>query len=253
MIVEPLEPRLVPSVVYEGGPQLNHVEIVNVVSGPQPVNVAEVSNVVAGPYLSLLTPSYGVGRGEVRATVEVPELSVTTDAGIRGWLGSQIGAGVLPRPDSQTLYVVWLAPGQSSDVPDAVGYHNAFALSGQSIPYAVILPGDADQEAQVDAHEVAESVTDPVPLTGWVNPSLGVEGEIADPLMWLATFSLDGYTFSACVSPTGQPITPQTVVFSELMQLRMDLAVLELTPSLPQVARVQQDWDALVQRIDEIL
>lgn len=94
-----------------------------------------------------------------------------------GELNDEIITGVLPTPSADTLYVIMLPPGATTDLLvqwGSRGYHAASVYGGTPYAYAVVEYGSTDV---IVSHELYEAATDPAGL-GWVNRRTGQE--IAD-------------------------------------------------------------------------
>lgn len=129
--------------------------------------------------------------------------SVISDSQIQVLIAQNIQTSVLPKPDSETLYVLFLPPGMSVSLgSDAscqtfCGYHDTFQLSGGNVFYAVLpfpsCDGCLGELAPLDAltgttsHEISEAITDPVPGQGWYDDN---NGEVGDICAW--QFKRDG-------------------------------------------------------------
>lgn len=124
--------------------------------------------------------------------------TVVQDSDLQRLLTDNINAGVLPKPDSETLYVVFLPSSVTVDIGQDVscqtfcGYHNAFSLNGSPVYYAILpYPGctgclggvsDVDSLTAITTHEIAEAVTDAgADGSGWYDQT---NGEIGDICAW---------------------------------------------------------------------
>jgi hypothetical protein len=243
--LEVLEDRLVPTVTAHYGVVLPHVEVQALYLGSDWVNnptlYAQTGSLegylgylVNSPYMDMLTNAgYGVGRGSATAgqidPVGLAANSVVPDSYIQQELQYDINRGVLARPDSNRLYVVFVQDNvllQTSlgySDRNFGGYHYAFAGtdgSGYSanIHYAVIpYPGGTvgnladptflsplDNMTEVTSHEVAESATDPNPEQGWVDDQ---RGEVGDSVAWQHV-RLGGWVVQRLVDQNDQAMTP---------------------------------------------
>lgn len=209
--LEQLEDRLVPSVTItdHGGAILAHPEINNVfvgVASNQQAQMGGLAQVLAGPYAALLAP-YGVGTGTLHSSTLLPAAVAPTNAAMQQLLASEIAANLIPPPDANSLYMVYL-PQKPSDsfAVNADAYHGSFMLpGGETVAYAVMWPQAADETAGA-AHEFAEASTDPVPGTGWFG--VDTTQEVCDILggqRWI----LDGYSVATVAGPDGTPLPGQ--------------------------------------------
>jgi hypothetical protein len=222
--LETLEDRQVPTVQYFGGNLLTQVEAQALYLGNEwssvPADTAETAtldgflkDLTGGAFMDALTRAgYGVGRGTASAgaidNTALTSGSVITDASIQARIQADISSGLLQAPDTNRLYVVYVAPdvavnlgsGQGTTQQGILGYHGAFAghdASGNSftLRYAVVVtPGGAahnsgvgtsaiDQLTAVSSHELAEAVTDPdvnFARLGWYDPRRGEIGDITE-------------------------------------------------------------------------
>ncbi|MFO0801989.1 MAG: Ig-like domain-containing protein [Gemmataceae bacterium] len=227
--MEALESRENPAVHYYGGNLLTSVEAQPVYYGSswssapavQATTDAFLKDLANSAYMDALHQAgYGVGRGTaspgVNDSINIAAGTVVTDASIQARLKSDIASGLVPAPDANRLYVVYVEPnvavnlgnGQGTTQQGVLGYHGAFAGSnGATIRYAVIAyPGGSvgnsslgtsavDQLTAVTSHEVAEAVTDPdvnFGRLGWYDPQRGEIGDITENNP-NALVRLDGY------------------------------------------------------------
>lgn len=123
--------------------------------------------------------------------------STVSDAQLQALIAQNIKAGMLPEPDAETLYVLFLPEGMSVSMGSDgscttfCGYHDQFSLSGGSVYYAILpYPSCAgclgglsafDALTGTTSHEISEAVTDPVPGQGWYDDQ---NGEIGDICAW---------------------------------------------------------------------
>jgi hypothetical protein len=249
LVLEELETRIVLTVTYHGGPLLTSVEAENYFYGPnwssnsslasqaQQLN-GFVNYLVSGPFAAMLGQAgYGVGTGNLDSSYNTSRNpgSQLSDSTIQASLQADITAGNLKSPDANRLYVVYVQPGTvvtmggSTSENAFYGYHNAFEGTdghGHSviIPYAVLpyagagtpLAADSvfDSLTEVSSHEIAESITDPVPyqgLLGWYDDQLN--GEIADIAEDMPNHSvvLNGYLIQKVVNQNDMMIYPAQV------------------------------------------
>jgi hypothetical protein len=249
--LEHLEDRLTPTVTPHGGALLPNVNVQGVYYGADwdsyPYDFFAVyldqflGNIVQSSYMDMLSNAgYGVGRGSATPGVVVsayPGLFLS-DSQIQTALEQQIWNGGVKRPDSNTLYVVFVednvvvqAFGTNSQT-GFNGYHGAFQgfvpTSGwpgfalQDLHYAVIpYPGgwvgngrtyslsDFDSQTLAASHEIAEAVTDPndgYKTKGWYDDSQS-PGEVGDMCAG-STVYLNGRAVQRIVDQHDQPMTP---------------------------------------------
>jgi hypothetical protein len=109
----------------------------------------------------------------------LPELS---DSVFPAQLNLEISLDLLPYPNDNSLYVVMLPPGVTTQhlVNDnAAAYHNWASYGSQRYAYAVIGYQGANQaDDAVLSHEIYEAATDPDVKTGFIDWTTG--DEIAD-------------------------------------------------------------------------
>jgi hypothetical protein len=209
--IEILEDRECPTVpTYAGGPVLSHVQADVVLlgaglAGEQAATDAVVSALVGGPYAATWAP-YGPGAGSLHSSslLGINLGGSVSDREIQLALKLAIFFGRVPPPGPNSLYVVFLPPGVGIQVPGALAYHGSFPYLGGQVAYAVV---PAAQPAWVEytyalSHEIAEAVTDPVPLTGW-NAGTGTT-EIAD--LSGAIYPLGGHEVAGTVGRDGKTI-----------------------------------------------
>ena len=196
--------------VYNGGPLLTAIEVVNVFWGDwwtsqqalQNEIDAFIADWVVGPTMDILAEVYSVPgqmishgthtgsfviAGAVAATVR--------DAQIRKMLKKGIADGTLPKPTPNALYRVMVPDGTqvhafgSASCSGFCGYHNFAKRAGF---YYAVLPypsckGCLDIAGAIDtsltvviSHELAEAITDPVPGSGWYDQNNGEIGDICE-------------------------------------------------------------------------
>lgn len=119
--------------------------------------------------------------------------STVDDSDIRNMIGSKIADGTLPKPDINTLFVVYtpsgitVTQGGQGSCSVFCGYHD----STPDFYYAVLpypdcagcLGGLSVQEALTvtSSHELCEAITDPAVGNGWYDQA---NGEIGDICAW---------------------------------------------------------------------
>lgn len=242
--LELLETRDVPTVTYQGGYLLPHVQVQALYLGSDWATVpsqrqmvrnfdAFLQTIVNSPYMDMLTQAgYMVGRGSaipgrIDRSVLNKHLAIT-DAMIQQTLRTDISDHLLAGLSSNRLYVVFVERGVvvnananvdvgGSSVDGFVGYHDVFAYRGRSVPYAVIPyqapPNGSDTNfsafgsaTESLSHELAESITDPGirGTTGWYDDANN--GEIAD--LTDAISILDGYVVQNVVDQNDNVLSP---------------------------------------------
>lgn len=183
----------VPQIEDQGGSVLHTPHIVTV-TWPGDPNASAFEtfgdDLGASAYWQAVTSEYGVGpawsnpESHVRLTEE--PVASWTDTALATWLADHLASYAtygLPAPDTETLYVLYLASGTDINVIGSYacfggirGYHDS--LPGSGYPYAVVVQctgdtaGDATQYA---SHEIVEASTDPNP--NGVPAYTGIDGE----------------------------------------------------------------------------
>jgi len=149
------------------------------------------------------TIGHGTFAGTATVTQPNPAHSVS-DAAVQKMLQQEIKSNkVIPKPDANMLYFVYLPPGTavvqggSRSCQAFCGYHDT---SGKGIYYAVMpFPNCAgclggmrniDALTSTSSHELCEAITDPIPGQGWYDDT---HGEIGDICAW-QTKKLGNYT-----------------------------------------------------------
>jgi hypothetical protein len=203
---------------YNGGPLIEHVRVATLFWGSswrQDQKQRQLSDYMNGFFQDLFADGrfmanlaqysaggYTIGNGEFIATDtdETSPPARVKDEQIQAEIRAQVAAGNLPKPDVNTLYVVFTPPnvivqddsGESGK--DFLGYHSyASAFLEDEFAYAVIPyydkhelgPGNPHLMTDTVSHELAEAVTDPrVSYTelGWYDFH---NGEIADIVDYL--------------------------------------------------------------------
>ena len=200
-VIELLEDRTVPTVTYQGGALLTHVEAQAVYLGADWTRSANLpqtrtldnflQSLVGGAYMDTLSAAgYGVGRGTASAgridPIPLDRSFLLTDGAIQADLQAAISHRLVDPPDANRLYVIFVQPevavranDGSISRTDFLGYHSAMIghdASGQiaDVRYAVVsYPGGAIGNAEITglapvqdltevaSHEIAEAVTDP--------------------------------------------------------------------------------------------
>ncbi len=169
-------------------------------------------------WLTQVGADYGVSTSSVPVRTAIldggPSPATITDGDVQNTILAAVNNGVLPPPDSNTLYMM-LFP-SSTSVSNQIGalscvafggYHSAFTPSGGGslIPYAIIndcAPGTGNSEIlnlEITAsHELIEAATDVDVLgtTAWkiTDPTsawFALDGEVGDQCEYLASYYLD--------------------------------------------------------------
>lgn len=208
------------NVTYRGGPLLTAVEVFTVFWGSawqQSANNAVMNQmnqffdyILTSPLMDQIseysvagqTIGHGTRTGTTVITSPAPGATVQ-DSAIQSMIQQEISAGILPTPNANTLYFVFLPDGVaveqggSASCQSFCGYHDTF---GSNIYYAVMpYPGCSgctgglavlDALTSTSSHELCESITDPIPGEGWYDDT---NGEIGDICAW-KTKQLGGYT-----------------------------------------------------------
>ena len=205
-----------PQVQNQKGPVLTAPQLVPISFQGDPladaIDAFIAQMVATTSYWSGATAEYGVGPLSTMSPQHVGEaapLSIT-DAQIQTWLTSKILSGAFPRPDSDTIYVVFYPResvvttdvGTSCQQPGFNAYHSDYVLvgNGAATPVAYVVVGrcpppvpsatDMDMVSGEASHEIIEVATDPRPGTrpayGRVDPAdigwafIGGGGEVGD-------------------------------------------------------------------------
>ncbi len=199
---------------YLGGPVIPNVKVHALLWGPNvdPTITSQLpayfNSVTQSPWLDLLaqyaTLAQQIGRGGfgMMATDPTPIAgNVISDYQIQTEIAKALDAQLLPQPDLNSVYFVMFPPGvtivntdTASCVEDGFcAYHSTFRYASQNVAYAVVpdftggcsqgcgTGGELVSISSVMSHELAESITDPVPNSGWYDASQpNGAGEIAD-------------------------------------------------------------------------
>jgi hypothetical protein len=187
--LETLEDRIVPTVVYNGGALLQHVEVQGLYLGSDWYYNSSLYNmtgqlegflhtVVNSSYMDALTNAgYGVGRGSaVGGRIGLVNLNPNfylTDSAIQSDLQAYISNGGLQAPDANRLYVIFVEDNIAVRMSDGstsqsnfLGYHGAFAGrdafgNAADIHYAVITyPGGGVGNAAIPNSTVVDQLTE---------------------------------------------------------------------------------------------
>ncbi len=224
--VVPLHPHVrdtaapAPHLTYRNGPLLTNVEVFTIFWGsdwqmPANMQVRQQMNtffdyILTSPLLDQLAeysvPGKTIGQGKRTGTtlLTLPEPGKSVqDPHIQSMLQTEFAKGVIPQPNANSLYFVFLPPGtqikqgRAASCKDFCGYHEA---TSDNIFYAVMpFPGCTgcfgglavfDAFTSSSSHELSEAITDPIPGQGWYDDN---HGEIGDICAW-KTKQLGQYT-----------------------------------------------------------
>lgn len=208
----PANPMFTPAenLSYFGGPVIAQPRVVTVFWGPQ-VN-AVVQKDIGGFYAAIVNSTHmdwlsqystvgvraidgregtnqTIGRGsyagEFMITPQNPSKNLQ-DAEIQAELEAQVAANVLPKPDSNTLFMIHFPPGISISIEGMqscqsfCAYHEGFKSAALGDVYYGVMPDFGsgacsfgcgagsvfDTTTAVSSHEFVEAVTDPFPTPG---------------------------------------------------------------------------------------
>jgi hypothetical protein len=217
-------------VQYYGGPVLSNVKVYAVMWGPN-VNTDVASGI--GPfYAAAVNSTYmdwldlyntkapatdghagtqqDIGRGSFGGTITItpPAGDKLDQAAIEGELDRQIDAGVLPKPDANTLYMVHFPQSASIDISWGAACdtwcadHEGYNSKTHGYIYYAMMPeclagcggGSAfDSISEAASHELVEAITDPAcPLANQPNayPAAWLSSdaqEVGDLCAWVGT------------------------------------------------------------------
>jgi hypothetical protein len=214
-------------VTYHGGPLLQNPTVFTLFWGQgwdgnplrDHLNGFFLALFADGRYMANLSQysanGYQIGNGQFRTTITDPTPlgALVTDAEVQKEIHALINAGALPSPQTDYLYVVCTPPGVTvtgarggSSGKDFLAYHGAAGNPSDWAPYLVVPAPDAqimreawgiqhpaDEMTMVASHELAEAVTDPLPLagySGWIDDKS--HGEIGDIPQYLVNAHLIG-------------------------------------------------------------
>ncbi|KAJ3078810.1 hypothetical protein HDU99_000371 [Rhizoclosmatium hyalinum] len=237
---------------YHNGPLLSNVVVHPLYYGNaqfQKQTDAFYASVVQSPWADVMY-QYSIGRGSAVPGIAIPTLGKSTlddQNDIQTMLYNLVQSGKL-KPTANTYYPIHFAPGvsittgQYASCSYFCAYHNAVDISalnvGVSQLFYGVMPdqggacaGGCGNDAQlinnmfsVASHELAETMTDPSPITGWNDDgqSLGEIGDLCNAQQG-KTVGSDGVTYVVqklwsnsdgnCVVTTGSgPTTTKVVV-----------------------------------------
>lgn len=175
---------------YHGGPVISHAKVVTIFWGDAVPFMAHLNGFYEGitrsAHLDWLseydTPTQSIGRGSFAGSIidtSPPGDDDLTDRQIQKELVRLIGAGAVPQPDADMLYMLHF-PARVSITMDGnrscqqfCAYHGTFKLNGQNVYYGVMpevaggcgaCGGTNDKFANstiIASHELIEAITDP--------------------------------------------------------------------------------------------
>jgi hypothetical protein len=230
---------------YYGGPVLSNVKVVqvlygtgtylsNITSTAAPSLASFYGQITKSAYFSWLTeydtPTQAIGLGSFAKQVTIAPASsrdgsTITDTSIEAEISAQIGAGSLPAPDANTVYMINFPKGKQislSGTPSCkaggfCAYHSTFTRNGSDVFYGVLPDMSAgsgcdvgcggstqfNNQTSVASHELVESTTDPAvglatilaPPLAWYNSSLGEIGDICNGVQGTLA-GTDGITYT---------------------------------------------------------
>jgi hypothetical protein len=194
----PQPSQAAPTMLYYGGPVFSQVKVVSVMWGPK-VNATVVANIggfytavtnstwfdILAQYATNLTGVDGhpgtnqtISRGSfVGQVVIAPHNTATTlsNAAVEKELLVQIKTKKLPKPDANTLYMIYFPPGvtitlgKSASCSAFGAYHEGFTSKAYGGVFFGVMPDCGFNFAGtsiVSSHELAEATTDNFPTPG---------------------------------------------------------------------------------------
>lgn len=196
---------------YNGGPLIPNCEVYTIFWGKQwgatPVSTALINKlnaffkaILVSPLIDQLheysVPGQTIGHGKLTGTKKITAnapVGSITDSAIQTQIKAWIRGGIIPKPNKNTLYFVYLEPGivsimgGSKSCQSYCGYHNHIVKTYYAVmPYPICsgcLGGltVTDALTGTSSHELCEAITDPIPGQGWYD---NVNGEIGDICAW---------------------------------------------------------------------
>jgi hypothetical protein len=196
---------------YNGGPLIPNVEVYTIfwgkLWGTTPASVTMLSRlnsffqaILASPLIDQLqeysVAGQAIGHGTLTGSKTIrtnAPVGSITDSAIQKQLKAWIVGGIVPKPNKNTLYFIYLDPGIVSIMGGAkscqnyCGYHNHVGTTYYAVmPYPTCngcLGGmnALDALTGTSSHELYEAITDPIPGGGWYD---NVNGEIGDICAW---------------------------------------------------------------------
>jgi len=234
-----------PHLQYFGGKVLSSVKVVQVLYGSGTYQSfvsgsgtgtmsAFYTGVTKSAYFDWLTeyntPSRSIGRGSFAKKVAIApatsrDKATISDANIQAEISAQIGKGILPAPDANTLYMVDFPKGKtitqggsrSCVAGGFCAYHGTFKRNSTEIYYGVLPDMSAGSgcdvgcgrgtafgnQTSVASHEMIEAVTDAEvglatvlgPPLAWYDPNNGEIGDICNGQQGTITGG-DGHSYT---------------------------------------------------------
>jgi hypothetical protein len=243
---ESVLPRLCRDMGYHGGPVLDHVKIQNVFWGGSYWNDSSSSGGAqlradidaawtyvgnnAGYYTTLAeygTANQAMGNGSVLAsrTNNLDPPSVVSEQEIQDMLGIVMLFGLVPVPDPNMLYVVYLPQGTTSKTDRDNGWaaHHWTYRTGDDTPvyYASISPtGSLDEATLYASHEVDEAVANPdiSNAPAWDEVGDPCEGRSPRGYRFGPYLLEQVYSRVACTCATPAPVSHITIKRSDTVQ-----------------------------------
>jgi hypothetical protein len=189
---------------YHGGALLQHVQVSNLFMGqewqgsqfPNYLNGFFKALFDDGRYMANLSQysagSYQIGNGQFvgAAWYQKAVGGQVTDDQVRATIAAGIQAKALPKPNADSLYVVFTPPNTevidatgTSSVDTFYGYHGYVSQSAVgAFAYAIVVfPDDGWHLTPTASHEMSEAVTDPqvnAGTLGWYDDNNGELGDI---------------------------------------------------------------------------
>jgi len=216
LCLESLEQRLTPAVTFQGGPLIAAPEVMGLFYGAawssdptleQEANQIRtfLSTIVDSEYMDMLEEyNVGVGTYDGANLDGAAAPAAINDAQVQQAIVSAIQADILPFPNADLVYFVFLPPGTeaafnngtSGTEPNTahfIGYHGVHLEPGNSANiYYVVIPypggvnqtvGSLDSFDQITlaaSRELVDTATNPLG-NGWFDPTLGSSaGQIGD-------------------------------------------------------------------------
>jgi hypothetical protein len=201
--VYPAPHHPIPQMTDLGGPVLKNIKVVTVTyvgEAERDMLRSFDDAIVQGAWWSTVSAGYGIGNGSSGGYVELPDdVSGKTidDQDIQGKLYTLVGNGTLPKPDENTLYVLFFPAAATLTMGGSTGctayswagYHTSTGVNVNGatveVAYAVI-PDCGGGRTVTSSHEIIEAATDPhvQSQTAYYGVNLpwfgGNGGEVAD-------------------------------------------------------------------------
>jgi hypothetical protein len=224
-----------PQLTYRGGPLLANVEVTTIYWGSAWANDPIQSQldgffdfIVGSSLIDQLAEysinNFNIGHGSHVQTFVLSQdpPSTVDDVDIAAFVQNLISNGTLPPQNANSLYFVFTPAGVtvtlqgSASCVDFCGYHNSDPTG--TLFYAVVpYPNCSgcqfagtlfDSATVIASHEFCESITDPIPGSGWYDDANGEIGDICEGsnkiiLTASAQAGASAFpTFGVSVSPT---------------------------------------------------